>query len=99
MMKRSFIAFFLLIAICLPIKAQSGAGWQQHVDYTMEIDLDVEKYQYDGKQTLVYTNNSPDELKEVFYHLQFNAFQPGSEMDIRLQNVPDPHPKMADNVG
>ena len=98
-MNRFFSVLFVLLAIQVQVLAQSQAGWQQHVDYTMEIDMDVENFQFDGEQILVYTNNSPDELKEVFYHLQFNAFQPGSEMDIRLQNVPDPHPKMADNVG
>ncbi len=92
-------ALFLLLAASLNITAQSAADWQQHVDYTMEIDMDVENFRFDGEQTLIYTNNSPDELGEVFYHLQFNAFQPGSEMDIRLQNVPDPHPRMSENVG
>jgi len=68
--------------------------WQQHVDYTMEVDMDVENFQYTGTQTLVYTNNSPDELKRVFFHLYFNAFQPGSEMDIRLQTIADPDGRM-----
>ncbi len=73
--------------------------WQQHVDYQMEIDMDVNNYQYKGKQKLVYTNNSPDELKKVYYHLYFNAFQPGSEMDVRLKNVPDPDGRMTINTG
>ncbi len=98
-MKNSILLSCLLLAVGFQSMAQSAADWQQRVDYTMEIDMNVENFQYDGDQTLVYTNNSPDELKEVFYHLQFNAFQPGSEMDLRLQNVPDPHPDMADNLG
>ena len=73
--------------------------WQQHVDYTMDIDVDVENYRYHGKQTLVYTNNSPDVLDRVFYHLYFNAFQPGSEMDARLQSIPDPDSRMVNNIG
>ena len=68
--------------------------WQQQVDYTMNVDMDVETYQYTGTQQLVYSNNSPDELGRVFYHLYFNAFQPGSEMDIRLQNIADPDDRM-----
>merc|ERR1712137_730361 len=52
--------------------------------------MDVNNYQYQGKQTLVYTNNSPDVLNKVFYHLYFNAFQPGSEMDVRSRNIEDP---------
>ena len=61
--------------------------------------MNVENYQYQGKQELVYTNNSPDELTKVYYHLYFNAFQPGSEMDARLQNVPDPDGRMTTNLG
>jgi len=73
--------------------------WQQHVDYTMDIDMNVENFQYDGTQELIYTNNSPDTLYQVFYHLYFNAFQPGSEMDIRSINLPDPSPKILDKIG
>lgn len=68
--------------------------WQQHVDYKMNVDMNVENYQYKGNQEIVYTNNSADTLKKVFYHLYPNAFQPGSEMDIRLQNIADPDGRM-----
>jgi len=84
----------ILFAFCLSLKAQNTSYWQQHVDYTMEVDMNVENFQYSGTQKLVYTNNSPDELKRVYYHLYFNAFQPGSEMDMRLQNIADPDGRM-----
>ncbi len=76
--------------------AQNESYWQQHVDYNMEVDMNVENFQYTGTQKLVYTNNSPDELTRVYYHLFFNAFQPGSEMDMRLQSIPDPDGRMTD---
>ncbi len=72
--------------------------WQQHVDYKMEIDMNVENYQYKGKQTLVYTNNSPDVLNRVYYHLYFNAFQPGSEMDVRSRSILDPDRRVKDRI-
>ena len=53
--------------------ASKSTYWQQHVDYKMDIDMDVNNYQYQGTQKLVYTNNSPDTLNKVFYHLYFNA--------------------------
>ncbi len=56
--------------------------------------MDVNNYKYGGTQNLVYTNNSPETLDRVYYHMYFNAFQPGSEMDIRLQNVADPDERM-----
>ncbi|MEM9679468.1 MAG: M1 family metallopeptidase [Bacteroidota bacterium] len=72
--------------------------WQQHVDYKMEIDMDVETYQYQGVQNLVYTNNSPDVLNRVYYHLYFNAFQPGSEMDVRSRTIRDPDSRVRDRI-
>ncbi len=86
---------FLIIGITNGIQAQNTVNyWQQHVDYTMEVDMNVENYQYTGTQQLIYTNNSPDALNRVYYHLYFNAFQPGSEMDVRLQNIADPDGRM-----
>ena len=78
--------------------AQQSTYWQQHVDYKMEVAMDVKTYQYNGKQELVYTNNSPDTLRKVFYHLYNNAFQPGSEMDVRLQNIKDPDGRMVTKI-
>lgn len=72
--------------------------WQQHVDYTMTIDVDEKNNQYSGRQTLVYTNNSPDVLDKVFYHLYFNAFQPGSEMDVRSLTIEDPDRRVGDRI-
>jgi hypothetical protein len=80
------------------LSTSSYGYWQQHVSYTMEIDMDVDTYQYEGKQKLVYTNNSPDILTRVYYHLYFNAFQPGSEMDVRSRTIRDPSPKIGDRI-
>ena len=49
----------------------------------MDIDMNVQTNRFTGKQKLEYWNNSPDTLTRVFYHLYFNAFQPGSMMDTR----------------
>lgn len=73
--------------------------WQQKVEYTMDIDMNVNTYQYVGKQHLVYTNNSPDVLHKVYYHLYFNAFQPESEMNARLQSIVDPDDRMVEVSG
>ncbi len=72
--------------------------WQQHADYKMEINMDVTKHQFQGKQKLVYTNNSPDTLHSVFYHLYYNAFQPGSMMDVRSRTIADPDPRVEDRI-
>tara|TARA_B100000809_G_scaffold141390_1_gene138973 strand:- start:1895 stop:3736 length:1842 start_codon:yes stop_codon:yes gene_type:complete len=91
--------YSLVILVSFSVSAQSTRYWQQHVAYKMDIDMDVKSYQYKGNQTLTYTNNSPDVLHKVYYHLYFNAFQPGSEMDIRLQNIQDPDGRMVTKSG
>ncbi len=78
--------------------AQNSGYWQQQVDYKMDVVMNVKNYQYKGKQELVYTNNSPDTLKRVFFHLYNNAFQPGSEMDARLQTIKDPDGRMVNKM-
>jgi len=88
-MKSKLLFGFILFGITSSF-AQIKGYWQQKVDYKMEVSMDVTSYQYKGKQKLVYTNNSSDTLRRVYYHLYNNAFQPGSEMDIRSQNIADP---------
>ena len=83
-MKNIFFALTLLSTSFV-----SAQYWQQAVDYTIEVELDHETAQYKGTQTIVYTNNSPETLHKVFFHQYFNAFQPGSEMAIRLKNAGD----------
>ena len=83
MIRVSFLIIFLIPAFA---SAQPDR-WQQRVKYNMNIDMDVNTSQFKGKQKLEYTNNSPDVLNKLFYHLYFNAFQPGSSMDIRSQEL------------
>lgn len=92
------IAILFSLAVSSVLSAQPSTYWQQHVDYTMEIDVDVEKHQFTGTQKLVYTNNSPDVLNRVYYHLYFNAFQPGSMMDVRSRTIADPDRRVRDRI-
>ncbi len=89
--------FFLLFGTALLAQPQPGY-WQQHADYTMNVDVDVKTFRYSGTQELVYTNKSPDTLKRVFYHLYFNAFQPGSEMDVRSRTISDPDKRVGSRI-
>ena len=72
--------------------------WQQKVKYEMNIDVDVNNNSYDGDTKITYYNNSPDTLRKVFFHLYFNAFKPGSQMDIRQQILPDPDRRIGDRI-
>ena len=80
------IVFFLFFLTPAFVLAQPDR-WQQRVKYNMNIDMDVSTNQFKGKQKLEYTNNSPDVLNKLFYHLYFNAFQPNSSMDVRSQEL------------
>ena len=95
-MASSLKVYAALLALSLFSSSLSGQSgyWQQHVDYTMEVSVDVNSFKFNGSQILKYTNNSPDTLYRVYYHMYFNAFKPGSEMDLRLQNVADPDDRM-----
>jgi hypothetical protein len=82
MIMQKFTLFCLFSLMLLQGIAQPDR-WQQKVKYVMNIDMNVQTNQFTGTQKLEYWNNSPDTLTRVFYHLYFNAFQPGSMMDNR----------------
>ena len=84
-----YITLLTLVALTRYINVSAQTYWQQEVEYTMAVNMNIDDYTYEGVQKLVYTNHSPDSLKKVFYHLYFNAFRPGSEMAIRQDNAAD----------
>ena len=97
-MKPYFFAFFSLIA--LSVSAQKHADyWQQHIAYKMNVDMNASDYTYSGTSEVTYTNHSPDTLNRVFFHLYYNAFRPGSDMDHRLQSISDPDRRMVEEDG
>ncbi|MFN3342780.1 MAG: M1 family metallopeptidase [Flavobacteriales bacterium] len=55
--------------------------WQQDVHYTIKATIDEASDIISGELHLVYTNNSPDDLPFVYFHLYQEAFQPGSYYD------------------
>ena len=60
----------LFILFLFPVFAFAGSNkdyyWQQAVNYSMVIDMNVETNQFTGVQKLTYINNSPDTLKKYF---------------------------------
>ncbi len=95
---RHVLTSLFFISVFFSAFAQNSSYWQQQVDYKMNVDVDVKNFQYKGTQELKYTNNSPDTLNKVFYHLYFNAFQPGSEMDVRSRTIADPDSRVMDRI-
>ena len=97
------LKYAIVLTICISwtgvvtLFAQN-AYWQQRVEYSMEVSLDVTTHRYTGDQRIVYYNRSPDTLTQVFYHLYFNAFQPGSMMDVRSRTIQDPDRRVMDRI-
>jgi len=85
------------MSCCVLLQAQADR-WQQRVMYQMDIDFDDARHQFTGTQQILYTNNSPDELTKVYYHLYYNAFQPGSMMDVRSRTIEDPDGRVASRI-
>ena len=90
------LRLFLLLAFVQLSFSQNY--WQQHVEYFMDINMDVSDFTFSGKQKLIYTNNSPDTINKVYYHLFFNAFRPGSQMDIRSRTIKDPDSRVGNRI-
>lgn len=91
------VVFIPGLSVALPAQT-NRSYWQQEIKYRMDIDMNVESDQFTGKQLIAYKNNSPDVLDRLYFHLYFNAFQPGSSMDIRSQTIPDPDPRIGERI-
>ena len=72
--------------------------WQQRVNYRITATLDERSQRVRAHGTLWYVNNSPDTLRELYFHQYLNAFRPGSKWSAvderegrqRFQNLKDP---------
>jgi hypothetical protein len=89
---------FFSLGLVLMCGLSFGQYWQQEISYTMAVDLDDSNHQYTGTQSIRYKNNSPDALSQIFFHLQPNAFQPGSMMDVRSRTIEDPDPRVGNRI-
>lgn len=74
---------FILSAIVFSLFTSAQADrWQQRIKYVIDVKLDVVKNQLDGVEKMEYFNNSPDTLTKIYLFTYWNAFQPGSNMDV-----------------
>ena len=74
------------------------AYWQQQISYDINVDFNHQNHQFDLTEKITYINNSPDNLTKVFFHLYYNAFQPGSMMDVRSRTIADPDSRVLDRI-
>ena len=73
--KNIFLFFFIFFQIFFSknIFAQKKY-FQQAVDYKIDVALDDKKHTLTGTEKLIYTNNSPDALNFIYFHLYQNAY-------------------------
>lgn len=76
----------LLLVLFFRVYAQPER-WQQHIKYNISVNLDVLSNRISGVEKMEYTNNSPDTLYKLYFHLYWNAFQPNSSMDERSREL------------
>lgn len=65
----------LLLTSCLLPVAYSQTYWQQQTDYTIDVSLNEKEKTLDAFERIVYTNNSPDTLRFIWFHLWPNAYK------------------------
>ena len=87
-----------LIGVATQLATAQQCYWQQRADYTIRAVLNPTEHRYEGLSTIIYANNSPDTLTELYFHLYNNAFQPGSAMDVRSRTISDPDARVGDRI-
>jgi hypothetical protein len=85
-MKKLSIVGIAILAIVSNVAAQADR-WQQRIDYKINAALNVQTNIVKGTENIVYTNNSPDTLRKIYFHMYWNAFQPNSVMDLRSREL------------
>ncbi|MEK6615081.1 MAG: M1 family aminopeptidase [Bacteroidota bacterium] len=76
-MKKSF-PILLAFAFTSAIAQDSKMYFQQESNYTINVKLDDTKNDLIADETIEYTNNSPDELTFIWFHIWPNAYKNNS---------------------
>jgi Peptidase family M1 domain len=69
-------SFLVIFSICLVtiVNCQSNY-WQQQVNYIIDVTLHDKDNSLDAFEKIEYTNNSPDTLKFIWFHVWPNAYK------------------------
>ena len=86
-MKNKLFLFVIAFISFVNFATAQADRWQQHIDYKIKAALDVTNNIVKGTEEIVYTNNSTDTLRKVYFHMYWNAFAPNSSMDIRSREL------------
>jgi len=59
--------------------------WQNSANYTITVDFDPVTRLVSGNEDILYTNNSPDTLKQVWFKLYPNLYKKGNIRESQIQ--------------
>lgn len=59
----------------------------QGLVHTMNVIVNDDDYTFKGTSRVEFTNNTPDTLRQIFFHAHFNAFQPNSLTHKRVSAI------------
>ena len=71
------LTIFILASICLcSLRSYSQSSyWQQQANFEIKVKLNDIDQTLDAFETITYTNNSPDTLKFIWFHIWPNAYK------------------------
>jgi hypothetical protein len=69
------VFYLLLLLSYTNISVSQSNKWQQQVNYLIDVTLNDKDHTLDGFEKILYTNNSPDTLKFIWFHLWPNAYK------------------------
>lgn len=73
--KQKLFNYIIFLLFLLSIKANGQLYFQQEVSYKISVTLNDRKNTLNGFETITYTNNSPDDLTAIYFHLYPNAYK------------------------
>lgn len=72
-MRQSLTVVLFVLGLGLLGNAQEDY-FQQFVAYDIQVELDDQRHTIKGSETITYVNNSPNELRFIYFHLWPNAY-------------------------
>ncbi|RZL02436.1 MAG: hypothetical protein EOO89_29490, partial [Pedobacter sp.] len=68
-------AVFTFVVLCVFYNNSQAQYWQQQADHTIDVTLNDKERTLQGFERITYTNNSPDTLSYIWFHIWPNAYK------------------------
>lgn len=72
--------------------------WQNRADYKMDVSLNPKTLLVSGKEAINYTNNSPDTLRNLIFHLFQNMYKKGNMRDSDIDPADESEGVVIDRI-